>query len=1056
MKIVEAIIDQPRSVLVGTALVIAIAILTGSVIPVQRSPAITKAVILVAVPYPGAQPTEVEEQITRQIEDELRTLSDVDSIASTSMRGSSITQIIFLDDVDPDVARGEVQDLVEQVQRELPLAREVQPQVRKIDFENTPLMLVNISPPADFDQRALKLLAEEVQEDLETVPGVSNTQLFGGREREIHVNVDVSLASEYGLSLSDFRQALSAFHAELPGGALNTGQFDFRIRSETRFRDVEDIRQAVIAQQEGRVIHIGDVAQVVDTYQRLANVSHLDAKDCATIIVNKEADINTLKTARNVKERVDSLQQQYPFVSFSITRDTSEEISLMFRVLGSSFLFGAMLVLIILSWTMGLRTSILVLIAIPLSCAMGLNFLYLFEIPLSNMAIFSYILVLGMVVDGAIIVTENIHRHVERGEDPRLAAKSGIREVGMPVIMADLTTIAAYLPMLLVPGIMGDFMSVMPKVVAMSLFGSVLVDHFLIPALAARWYQRRVSANHDHGQPNTGNDLFSNAQNYLGWHQKVYSIILRWALGNRWAIVTCAVLGLTWAVLMLGQIGFTFFPESDRGQFQVKIELPLGTSIHQTVAAAKAISEPLNQLKKDPRGELVHYVSAIGSSEGFASRLENDPTLGPEFGTVMVQLQSPLDRQRHENEIISDLRRQFDNQVTQFPGLTYTIDQVEEGPPGGADVAVRFTGKDLPQLGKVARQAADQLKDLPGTIDVKVDYRDENPEIIVEPDPTVVGLYDFTETQLSQAIQTAIHGDTSIELNLGDDDVTLRLQAADEYQRSQGDLKRLMLTSPTGKRATVGELASLRRSTGLYAVNRYNHSRATVTQCDVTKATIKPNDVFAVLRANILPQLGFEPVQGNPMAFLGKAGSEVEGIRATFTGENEEQQKNFRYLLYCMIIAVFLIFFILVLQFKSFRQTALVLMTVPLSFIGVVAGMWVCSFPFSLASFIGLVALTGVVVNDAIVMVDFINQSRAKGLQLPNAIIDASMNRLRPVILTTVTTIGGLAPLFFNWSGGAEFWQPLTGAIIFGLMVASVLTLIVVPVGYSLMYQNKS
>ena len=172
----------------------------------------------------------------------------------------------------------------------------------------------------------------------------------------------------------------------------------------------------------------------------------------------------------------------------------------------------------------------------------------------------------------------------------------------MPVIMADLTTIAAYLPMLLVPGIMGDFMSVMPKVVAMSLFGSVLVDHFLIPVLAARWYRRRVSSNHDHGQPNTSNDLSSNVQSYRGWHQKVYSIILRWALGNRWAIVTCAVLGLTWAVLMLGKIGFTFFPESDRGQFQVKIELPLGTSIHQTVAAAKAISEPLNQLKKDPRG----------------------------------------------------------------------------------------------------------------------------------------------------------------------------------------------------------------------------------------------------------------------------------------------------------------------------------------------------------------------------------------------------------------------------------------------------------------------
>ena len=1086
MKLSEYAIDRPRAVLMATVLVVFIAILAALDTPVQRTPAITKAVILVAVPYPGAQPTEVEEQITRTIEDELRNLGDVDFIASTSMRGSSVTQVVFLDGVDADEARGEVQDLVDRVRSELPLGREVQPVVRSIDFENTPLMLVNITPPDGFDERALKQLAEEVQDELEGIPGVANTQLFGGRDREIHVNINVDRASQHGLTISDFHRTLSDFHSELPGGSLDTGSFDFQVRNETKFRGVEDIREAVLRQEEGRVLRVGDVADVEDTYRRMQNVAHLDGKECATIIVNKEADINTLAAAQAIKSRVDDLRHQYPSIKFSTTRDTSEEISLMFRVLGSSFVFGAMLVLIILSWTMGLRISILVLMAIPFSSAVGLSFLYFYEIPVSNMVIFSFILVLGMVVDGAIIVAENIHRHVELGEDPVTASKIGIREVGMPVIMADLTTIAAYLPMLLVPGIMGDFMSVMPKVVSVTLLGSVLVDHFVIPALAAQWYKQRTvgeGANSARAKLSVDSGSDTDPAEYRrrrpnhGWMTRAYGSVLGWSLGNRWAIISCVTLGFVWAGFTFLRLGFDFFPPSDRGQFEVKYELPLGTSIDQTVAAAAVFTDPLSEMQADQRQELVHFVSALGSSEGLASRLENDPAVGPEFGTVMVQLKSPLDRERHEDLIIDDLRARFDREVKRVPGIKYTIEEVEEGPPGGADVAVRFTGESLDALGATAKQVAARLRNMPGTEDATTDYRDENPEIVVVPRPELVAMYDIPDAQLSRAIQTAILGDTTIELNLGDEDVTLRLQASSEYQQSVESIKKIMLTSPSGRRATVGELADLRRTNGLYSVNRYEHERAVVARCDVTAGT-SADDVFAELRNEILPALDFRPIpptrlsgltrafredflprigvrlpEAKAVAFLGNPGTPMEGMRASFTGENEERDENFGYLLRCMGIAVVLIFAILVWQFNSFRQALLVMVTVPLSFIGVIAGMWICGFPFSLASFIGLVALTGVVVNDAIVVVDFINQARRRGLPLREAVMEAGMNRFRPVILTTVTTIGGLLPLFGNLSGGAEFWQPLTGAIIFGLAIASILTLLVVPVGYSLLYR---
>ena len=1057
MKITDTAIDHPRIVIVSTVLVLAMALLAAIKIPVQLAPAISTAVIMIAVPYPGALPTEAEVQITREIEDALAGLNNVDFISSTSMRGSSVTQVMFLDGVDADTARGEVKDLVDEVRSELPdIFREIEPIVTKIDFENTPLMLVNIRAPKGFDQRALKEVAEEVQDEIEALAGVSSTQLFGGLEREVHVNVNVDLADQYDLTLADIRNALSSFHAELPGGQMNTGVFDYQVRNETKLRGLEDIREVIVKQDDGRIVRMMDVATIQDTHRRLKNIARIDGEDCATLVVYKESDINTYGTAQSLKALLKELEQQYPFVSFSATRDTSDEITLMFRVLGSSFIFGAMLVLVILGWTMGLRISFLVLTAVPLSSAVALIAAYATGIPISNMVIFSFILALGMVVDGAIIVAENIYRHVERGEEPSIAAKNGIREVGMPVIIADLTTVAAFLPMLLVPGMMGDFMGVMPKVVSMALLGSVLVDHFLIPVLASKFFrQREVTV-----EPAV--ESASKTDENLGFiHRSLingYLIILHWALNHRWAIMTCSLLAFVWAGQMMSSIGFTFFPESDRGQFEIKYELPLGNSIEQTIAAAEIFTVPLQELAEDKRvngrSELVHFISAIGSSEGLASRLENDPAVGPEFGTIMVQLLSPLDRNRHETEIIEDLREKFDKRLDLYPGIIYSIEEIEEGPPGGSDVAVRFTGDDLEQIGNIGQSLVEQLAKTAGTVDCRSDYRPENPELIIEPDPRVLGLFDISETQIAQAVLMAIHGDESIELNLNDEDIKLRIQADDKYQSAASTLGRIMLTGMTGKKATLEELGDITRNVGVYAVNRYQQTRSVTSRCDVMKPNTTPDDVFAIVRSNLLPQMGFEPVKGSNTVFVGQTGTISDGVRAEFTGENEERDENFRYLLFCMLIAVVLIFGMLVLQFNSFRQAIIVLITVPLSFIGVVIGMWICSFPFSLASFIGLVSLTGIVVNDAIVVVDFINQSRRSGLPLRAALIEAGKNRLRPVLLTTITTIGGLLPLMLNLTGGAEFWQPLTGAIVFGLMFATALTLVVIPVAYSIVYNT--
>lgn len=1015
--------------------------------PVQRTPAITKAVVLVAIPYPDAQPSEAENEIARKVEDVLGELQSVDFIASTNMRGASVTQVVFLDGVDPDEAKREVKDLVDRIRNELPLGREVQPVVTKIDFENMPLMMVTLTGPKGYDDRSLKEIAEEVEERIKAdVDGVANTQLYGGKEREIHVNANPDLLAEYGITLNQLLESLRAFNAKIPAGSLDTASYDRILRVEAKFRGVDDIREAIVSNVGGRAITVDDVADVIDTHRRIKNFSQIDGRECATIIIYKESNINTLGAARAINSLVEDLRQQYPDINFATTRDTSEEIWVMFRVLGSSAIFGAMLVLVILAWSMGLRISILVLLAIPFSTAVALVFLYATGIPISNMVVFAFILVLGMVVDGAIIVAENIHRHIERGEDPIDAAKVGIEEVGLPVIAADLTTIAAFGPMLLVPGIMGDFMGVMPKVVSVALLGSVLVDHFIIPTLAARWYRKQEPKESAVAEQQQASGELRVRPN-LGWGTRIYAAILRTALANRASVMILCFLAIIGAGKLYGQLGFIFFPTSDRGQFTIKYELPLGYSIEETLAASEVVIEPLR--KWEERGVIKHYVSAIGSAGGMAVRVDQDSASGPEFAEIMVEMLSPLDRDVHEQEVIDDLRRN----IKLLPGMKLSIDPVEDGPPGGADVAVRLTGENLEQLGELGQTIAEKLGKLRGTLDASTDYRPDNPELMIEPKPDVVGLYEgLTEAMIARAVQIAIAGDQQIQLTLDDEDITLRVQLASEFQKYPNTLERVMIATPTGQMTSLSSLAELKRGTSLFSINRYERDRAVVAKCDVDKKSKTPDDIFKILGDDILPELGFKQSEENSVVYLGESLSPAEGVKAQFTGENEERDKNFRYLLYSMFIGVVLIYGILVWQFNSFRQGVIVMMTVPLSFIGVVLGMWACGFPFSLASFIGLVSLTGIVVNDAIVMVDFTNQARSRGLNVYDALIEAGINRLRPVMLTTITTIGGLLPLLLNISGGAEFWQPLTGAVVFGLAFASVLTLLIIPVCYSVSY----
>ena len=1041
--------------MVVTLVVMVAAVLAVFNTAVERTPSVTLPVVMVAVPYPGAQPDEVERDISRKIEDQLAQLDEVDYITSTSMRGSGVTQIVFQDHVAIDQARTDVQNLIDQIRRELPQARDVEPIVTDISFDDLPMILINIT--GEMGPRKLKEIAEDVSKELEIIPGVAEAEVFGGLEREIHVNVDADLLMQYGLTLDDIRQVLQESNTSLPAGSLSDKTYVLQVRSETRFKTPADIAAVVIANRNGRLVHIRDVAKVKDTHRRVKSISQLNGIRCVTLVVRKKAQINMLDTLEMIKRRIAELEVRYPGLEIQATRDVGDEIRIMFETIGSSALYGGVMVLVLLRVLMGFRSAALVTIALPVTAAITLVFLYVSGNAVNNMVIFSSILVMGMVVDGAIIVVENIYRHIELGEDPVQAAKQGIAEVGIPVIAADLTTIAAFLPMLMVSGITGEFMAVLPKVVTVALFGSVLVDHFLLPVACSRFFSRRSAA---HGEPvlykaeknssTEGHDDVAQEKERISnvggirFLQTFYVRLLKSAIAHQWITVLLTVYALSLAVVMLatGRIPFTFFPESDRGQFDIFFELPIGYSIDQTEAVATRIAEPLNALFE--KGEMLSFVTTIGTTGGISNRLDNDPAVGPEFGRTLVELVQPNQRERSLNEILEEVRQQ----LPIIPGAEIRIEKVTEGPPSGSPVAIRLQGDDLVTLGEWSNRVADQLRSIDGTRDVKSDYRPDSPEIVVDPVPSLCGLQGITEGDIARTVQTAILGDTTVRMDLDDEEINVRLQLKPSQQRSIENIKDLLLRGTAGRVSTLDEVAQVRLDTGLYNISRRDRRRAVTVRCNVDSSRgFTPDDIFSAMRP-AMAEMGFSAVNEDDNQFTWRE------ITAHFTGENEDRDEGFQDLLQSMTFAVCAIAAILTIQFNSFRLMLVVMVTVPLSFVGVVLGLWIMDFHFSLPAFIGLVCLTGIVVNDAIVMISYTNELRASGKRVREALVIAGQTRFRPVLLTTLTTTGGLLPLFLNISGGNEFWQPLTGSIIFGLCFATVLTLVVIPVFYSLVYRD--
>jgi len=996
-------------------------------LPLEAAPDVQTPFIVVSTVYEGVSPADVESAVTNKIETQLTGLKGVKEVRSASDEGISIITIEFLPNVKVDAAMQYVRDKLDLARRDLPTDIEA-PTLTEFNIADMPIMMVNISGP--ISPWRLKLIGDDLEDAIEErIPEVLNVDVLGGLEREIRLEMLADRVAMYRLSIPELVGLVPSEHVNISAGGLDTPGTKFNVRVPGEVHDPGDIDGFMLATRNGKPIYLTDVAEVLDTFKDRTSYSRLDGAESITISVQKRIGANIVDIVDKVGAILAEARKIAPKgVKFEITLDQSEQIRMMNADLENNILSGLILVVGVLMLFMGLRSSIIVALAIPLSMLLSFVVLAMLGYTLNMIVLFSLILALGMLVDNAIVIVENIYRHMGLGLPRIEAAMKGTSEVAWPVISSTATTVAAFAPLLFWPGIMGDFMKYLPITLIITLSSSLLVALVISPVLCSM-----ISGG-------------KRIERQAGRHHPViaaYRAVLKFSLAHWWATLASTVLLLAGMVIAYAKWGYgvEFFPDIDPRYGVINIRSPQGTSIEESDRLAKAIERRLLPYRKD----LKHLVSNVGASGG-TDPMSSD-TGGPHIGNLTLVFPEFEDRMlagQNSGEAIKKIRAD----LTDIAGAEIKVEKQKEGPPTGAAVTARFIGKDNAKLQQASEAARLVLANnpVPGMVNLRSDWVATRPELAFHVDRRRAVLQGVSAAVIGNFLKTALFGrEVGIYRQLTDEyDITLRLPL--NQREHLEDLLRLRIPSGNGTPVPLSSLGEFVYTGGLGTIRHVDAKPVITLTADAEGR--QGNEVLADVQ-KILDKL--------PLP---------SGVEIRYAGEKEEQDEGTAFLFNAFLVALGLIALILIMQFNTFSVPLIIMSTVVLSLIGVLAGLLICHMPFGvIMTGVGVISLAGVVVNNAIVLLDYTRLLQRRGKGVVEAAIEAGATRLRPVFLTAVTTLLGLVPMAVGvsfdftklrmawYSESSQWWASMAIAVIFGLGFATILTLVVVPTLYVVLYR---
>lgn len=995
--------------------------------PREEFPAVDFGSTIIVVPYPGVSPAEIEQLIIRKLELGLTNVEDLDYITSSAEEGRAMIRVVFTTKVNSEEAFDRVSREVAKI-TDLPKDA-LDPILIRLNMrEVNPIAQVVVGGEG-FSAMALREISDNLKDGLLNVENISKVDLIGARERQVWVDVDQARLDAYGLTLSDLSSSLSGRNLNIPGGSARFGKVEFLVRTLGEFDSMEQIASMIIqSDANGRAIRLADVAAVKDTLEKPVSIARLNGTESISIFLYKKGEGNIITIMKDVRSYIDKFQKSIPGLKVSVRNDGSIDVKNGINALGRNALIGIVLVFTALFIFLGWRNALLASFGIPLSIFIAFIVIPLFDVTLNNLTIFGFIIVVGMVVDNAIVVLENIHRLREEGFCQRDSIIMGVDQVISPVFSSTLTTIAAFMPLLLLSGIMGKFLGVFPIVVSIALLGSWFQSMVVLPNNVHQ-FEKKNPTGHDR------------STRIIAPLVKYYRTGVTWTLKHRYAVVGATILLLlvSFGILASGAIKFEFFPSTASQTISLQMQTPIGTTLQETEqVVSKVEGFILNMNQKQDIEFVVGNVGAIGGE------------MQREYATNNAQINIDLVDVKAMKYTHDDIRNSIRAYLDKLPGLySYKFSQGRSGPPVGNDVELRIKGESLERLAFISDIIKGQLKKIPGVTDIDDSFAKGKKEVRIIPKHEVLAMSGLTVAQIASTIRTASTGsEVSKYRGAGVEEFPIIVKLAGSYTDDLENLKNLKIKTRTGDLIAIRDLAEFEITSSLSKIDHRDLDRVVTISASVStyesngrQKRRTPSEVSSILLGNKLK--GTEGVLSN-------FEQRYPGYTIESGGVQEEQRKSYSSLGGLFILALMLIFTILASQFKSYVQPLVVMMTIPFAFIGVIMGLLVTGLPFSLNTLISVVALAGVVVNNAIILIDFINTEREKGTDRWHAIINSGSVRLRPIILTTTTTVAGMLPLVFSTDPSAQAWRPLAVSFTFGLLFASFLTLFIIPVIYSM------
>lgn len=1025
----------------ATVLLVAFFVLIGGIasyldMPREAAPDVEVPFVMVSTPYAGVSPEDIETLITKPLENELAGIKRLKKLSSVSAEGVSLVYLEFETDVIIEDALQRVRDRVNRARPELP--EDVsETEVNEISFADMPILIVTIAGQAD--EVVLKRLGKDLADKVERLPGVLNAKLSGGRDRQVRVQVDPLRLEHFSLSLDDVMAAVRDENVNIPGGNLAVGDARFLLRVPGEFGLASEIESIAIKRRGERSVLVRDVAQVVDGFEDRETYARMNGQPAVSLAVAKRTGANIEEIAMAVKTLVHEEAKAWPEgVRYQVLGDQSKMVSDMVSDLENGIITALLLVMAVLVFFMGVRNSLFVALAIPLSFFLGILVLDLLDITLNMVVLFSLILVLGMLVDNAIVIVENIYRHAEEGRSLFDAAVEGTREVAIAVAASTATTVAAFLPLVFWTGLMGEFMGYMPKTVVIVLIASLVVALTVLPVLTAKLLKLAPS------RAGSGGATAASGR-FLQRYQELLAITIR----HRYkAFATgCGVLVLSFVAYGMFNHGTEFFPEAEPNRAVIALTAPDGTDIEAT----DVITRHVEALLADEENVDV-YVAEVGVS-GDA----NDPMSGSSSAPNSARITIDFlpddasaradDKQRVENTTLTIERLR--EKLRGIAGAELKIEKERMGPPVGAPVSVEVSGDDFHAVGAYAAVVRRALGKLEGVATLTDNYRVGRPELRLLIDREAAKRVGASTRAVAGSLRTALAGSKASELRGVDDDIDIVVEADPRYKEDLQSLLSMRIpgrsdTSPNTFAVPLSAIARYEIAGGSGAITRVDQKRVVTISGDVTEGA-NANEV----QAKVADWIAEAKV---PPAFDVRLG-----------GANDEQKNAEAFLQRAFLIAIFLIAIVLVAQFNRFDLPLIILASVVLSLAGVLWGLIITGTPFGvIMTGIGVISLAGVVVNNAIVLLDYVEQLRARGLPMVEALLQAGTARFRPVMLTALTTILGLIPMALgisidifrfrvtSGSQSTQMWTAMAVAVVFGLAFATVLTLVMVPTMYSI------